>query len=566
MKKLTFSIMFLVLFVFGFGQTTNFKLNYFAKRNIKCVLEVDSVIWIGTDAGLIWFNTIKNNYRVVSKGPVSAFTGVQILKKDNKGIIYVLTGDNKLYRYSAKVFKEIPIPDLVLSNPDIIIKGDFVFLTDFNKYNSLKNKLFKIQNNVVTTVIDSLLLKLKYQCVDSKGNMWFLDMKTRELMKYDFVKWYNYGFNKDDYSWGKEAEYSFNNHTKFNFIEENESKVFVYTEYDYQFQVASKEGGNISWLNRYRFLNERIPGLYSSKLVLDNNQNPYFLTDSGFFWFDGSIWQVKKLNYTVVDMVFLSDNTPVLSLQYGDNRYSYSEKCSYSIAKWVGDTLSFIVKDLDAEVDLFIHRKKLYGISESMMLIIDGNKCLRKSLSDLDFFYLFDGIFDKKSSSWYLSTSNGIFQYKNNKIYKISFYNSESDEWQFTDYFNDIELFNNTFYAVSSYNNYSLDEASLKNRGGMTYIKDYSVKRVAFVHDKIFDGTVLCSCNNKLWMHSNGHKASMTFLDTNNDRAFDSLAVYSNAATILDMQCRNGVELYNLYIDGIQIVRNDSVFDYFNDS
>jgi len=430
----------------------------------------------------------------------------------------------------------------------------------------LKNKLLKIQNNVVTAVDDSLLLKHNYQCVDSKGNVWFLDMETRELMKYDFVKWQNYGFNKEDYSWGKESDYYFKNHTKFSFIEENDSKVYVFTQYAYQLQVGQKEGGNITWLNRYRLFNQKIPGLNSSKLVLDKKQNPYFLTDSGFFWFDGGNWHVKKLEFKVTDMVFLSDNTPVLSLQSGKDSYLSSEKISFSIAKFVGDTLSFIAKDFETEVDLFTSGKKLYGINQSMLLLINGNKCIRKSVSDLDFFYLSDGIFDKKSSSWYLSTSNGIFQYKNNKINKISLSDSESDEWQFTDYFNDMELYNNTFYAVSSYNSYSFDEASLKDRGGMTYIKGNSVKRVPFANENFLDGSLLCHCNKKLWMHSNGYKASMIFLDTNNDNELDSVSLYSNKATVLDMQCRNGVELYNLYIDGIQIVRNDSVIDYFNDS
>jgi ligand-binding sensor domain-containing protein len=561
MKKIFLFLVFLPVGGWLMAQKAPALAETYLNRTITCMVADDSVLWIGTSNGLLQYNIRKGTSTVVNKFPLTIFTGIASIKLDNKGNKWIMTLNDNLIKYSSAGAQRIPWPANMPQDAQIYTRKDLAYMLCHENYQQ-KSYLAVYQNGNWVEKKDNLLNNSKFQCVDESGNLWFLEVSSGDLYKYDLTKWTNYGQDGGT-SWiGKDSYYSLNSVVEV--PEKKEIHMIGGFLYFSRIMVDNVD----SWIDRYEMgFGYDVPGLFYRKLVIDKNKYPWIGTDAGLLYEESDGWK-HKAGLDVVDMCFTEDNQ--LLMLTADYDYSPDDKGLFfaSVQLNKPDSAEKLLSGIELMSDFVYHKKSLYVHSDKIIYKITGGKVDTIDLLGPAVTTINDVLFDKKSGMTLVASGEGIYQAKNKQLNKLPLVDAKSDDWFHNNGFSDLEVHNGRVYASIGFNNnsYYSDGPSPYVEGGLAYMDKGTVNFLYGVNDQIKDGDKLCSCDSMLWMYSDEHKHLLYYYHLSPENIADSVTGMPTDDQILSLACKRDSGIYVVFPNGILLLSETGRKEYFKDS
>ena len=556
MKKILIQAIIWMLPFMLFAQTVNYKLKYYPNRTINCTLDADSVLWIGTSGGILKYNYKLNKFIDFQKGLVNPYMDIVDITKDSKGTIYFVANYNNytVFKYAAGKITEIPIDNEVFktfNTPKIISKNGKTYLVTQNVYAEKDKRinLGVLSENKWKVVEDTLLNSFQFHCFDEVGNMWYINNTTRDLMKFDMAAWHNYGHNELSYSWGKESEIGFSMF-RIAFVLEEANTIYVMRKEARKFFIGTKNGDQVTWQDYYDLGLKDLNSDEVNGFSLDKNRHLYVFTEAGFFHYTGTEWKIEDVG-AIDDLIIGANNTP-----YYIYTEPYYEMESFSNIGTFQNGESVVKHEqLPVLQEIMFKGDKLYGIGQDGIYIFNNTANDVKKTSIMPMASIEGCVFDSKSGNYYFASTNGIYSLKNGSFSKIPYADADMVTWPENDYFRDIVTYKGKIYAAASYNQYYDNEYS--RRGGLIEVSANGLQQLNVNGQGIVDGTMLCNCNDQLFMYSSQHQY-MIIYSQHNPNYIDSVAGIQSGYP-LAMACKNNTDMFILYNEGFYWITPDTM-------
>ncbi|MFN8206868.1 MAG: hypothetical protein U0T82_05590 [Bacteroidales bacterium] len=535
----------------------------YLRRQIFCMLNDDSLIWLGTDHGIVRYNVLNGKKSVLEKGPSGKFTGVHSIKADNKGNKWILTSKPSIVKYTAGSVQTIAMPNGFSEAPAIYTSKDKLVLTSQQENSDvLKMAVYQAGNWVIKN--DSFLKKAELQCMDAAGNFWFLHRASREIWKYDLAKWTNYE-KPLEYS---SISYSYADYRAKEVCDIPNKKITYLVGYSGLRirRMTYSESGNYYW-SEYNSTDDEFPGYFGQVVKMDKNQNVWIGTDAGYMVYRGEELTTRDGIGDIVNIAFTRDSLPVF-LVSNDH---YPETDNTLFDAWIQITTpdSVISHTYIPQLtrELITNRNSVYVHSDHALLKITDNRIDTIDINDLPELSFRDVIYDKPSGSHYFATDAGIYSLKNNEFKALRMTDDQYGEWIRGDKFQHLVRHKGMLYASFSFDHVAeLEMPSPYSQGGLAWIDKGVVNLSNAGNGEIRDGEQLCSCDSLLWMNADDHRYLLYYWDVNKDRIVDSVSGIPTENIIQDVVCDKESGLYVVFEDQLAYLKNGNIKFYFRDS